>query len=64
MVYQSNREKRIKELEQKHMPEKARTPVYFVYPTDNKAEAIAKHRKQYEMPTDAVLHVVSFIGAA
>ena len=54
-------EKRIKELEQKHMPKRKHYPVCIV--RGDKAETIAKHRKQHEMPEDALLHVVTFVEA-
>lgn len=58
----SNIDKRIKELEQKHMPKRQHYPVCIVFSGKDKTEEIAKHRKQHEMPDDALLHVVTFIG--
>ena len=58
----SNIDKRIKELEQKHMPKRKHYPACIVFSGEDKAEKMANHRKQHEMPDDALLHVVTFIG--
>ena len=59
-MYQSNIDKRIKELEQKRNPQRRNYPICFVKPGEDKAEVVSNHRKQHDIPADAVLHVVSF----
>ena len=62
-MYQSSIDKRIEELEQKHNPKRKHYPICFVKPGEDKAEVVANHRKQHDMPADARLHVVTFIRA-
>lgn len=63
MVYQSNIEKRIKDLEQKTDPASSRNlPVCFIRSGQDKDEVLAKYHLDNDVKAGERVHVVRFIS--